>query len=136
MDHKNVCMRSFFSKRGIFVKKWFQATVFRYFISYFLIFCISVVGMFLLFRAHLVKTLTEQYTAQIQTELSSAASHLTDEINTLFTINTQVIGNADVMMAKYVELPGHTYQLQSELKKYVIGKPLIRSVGYIDKKAR
>ena len=116
------------------MKKWFRSTVFRYFLSYFVIFCISVVGMFVLFRSQLIDTLTKQYETQIVTELAAGVSRLKDEINTLITINDQIVDNADIMLAKYSDQPSRAHQLQSELKKYAIGKPIIRAIGYIDKK--
>ncbi len=115
------------------VKKWFQATFFRYFLSYFIVFTLSVAGMFLLFRAHLVSTLTDQYEAQIENDLSSSVARLSEEINSLYAIHTQVTQNVDVMMAKYSSEPYRAPLIREELRKYVVGKQLIQAIGYLDR---
>ncbi len=120
-------------KLGISVKKWFQATFFRYFLSYFIVFCLSVGSMFFLFRSQLIDTLTKQYENQIAIDLNSAVTRLGEEINSLYAIHTQVTGNVDVMMAKYKNESYQAPLIRNELKKYVVGKHLIQSIGYIDK---
>ncbi|MBQ3169255.1 MAG: hypothetical protein IJB99_05795, partial [Clostridia bacterium] len=115
------------------MKKWFQATFFRYFLSYFIVFCLSVGSMFFLFRSHLIHTLTNQYERQIEIDLTNAVTRLVQEINSLYAIHTQVTGNVDVMMAKYKDEPYQAPLIRNELKKYVVGKQLIQSIGYIDK---
>ncbi len=120
-------------KLGTSVKKWFQATFFRYFLSYFIVFCLSVGSMFFLFRSHLIHTLTNQYERQIEIDLANTVTQLGEEINSLYAIHTQVTGNVDVMMAKYKDEPYQAPLIRNELKKYVVGKQLIQSIGYIDK---
>jgi len=120
-------------KLGTDVKKWFRATFFRYFLSYFIVFCLSVGSMFFLFRSHLIHILTNQYESQIAIDLANAVTRLGEEINSLYAIHTQVTGNVDVMMAKYKDESYQAPLIRNELKKYVVGKQLIQSVGYIDK---
>lgn len=115
------------------MKKWFSATVLRYFLSYFFVFCISVISLFFLFRGYLIATLTDQYESQIGTELNGRLEQLKTDIETLYTINTQIVGNVDVMLVKYNNNPAQSPAIRSELKKYVVGKTLIRAAGYIDK---
>lgn len=120
------------SIRG-FAHKLFASTLLRYFLSYFLLFSVLILGFFFIIRSHITTLYYEQLASRSQEHLSNLSAELTDEIISLNSVTLSMNSNINVIMARYKNNNYYQYLAYQELCNYNAGRPIIESIIYLNK---
>jgi len=117
-----------------FFRKLSNKTLLKYFLSYFLLFSLLILGFFFIIRNRFTTLYYEQLAGSAQEHLDSIMETFYDEIVSLTTVTSSLDSNIDIIMSRYVRNSYNRYLVYHELSSYNIAKPFIESVVYMDKK--
>ena len=119
--------------RKPYPRKTAGSTRLRYFLSYFIIFCFLITGFFYIVRSQLAKLYLEQLTVSSEEQLHNVRQTLAEEFNAMNTVNNYIKDNVSIIFTKYTTDQGRQYLAYKELRKYIAGRPYIKSVIYLNK---
>ncbi len=119
--------------RKPYPRKTAGSTRLRYFLSYFIIFCFLITGFFYIVRSQLAKLYLEQLTISSQEQLHNVRQTLAEEFDTMNIVNNSIKDNINIIFAKYTTDQGRQYLAYKEIRKYIAGRPYIKSVIYLNK---
>ena len=98
-----------------------NGTFLKYFLSYLLIFVVSVVSLAAVYRSKLINTLTNQFEQNVLQQLNSTVESIDDDIKEIHTLNDAIVGNVNIVLAKYTDSPARSNNVRTELQKYIVG---------------
>lgn len=108
-------------------------TLLHYFLSYFLIFSILILGFFFIMRSQLTNEYYKQLIAQSEEQLDHVTRQLKDDINSLEPIYASMRNNVDITLYRYKSDASYQYTAYTEIQKYTIGKYFIDSIVFLSK---
>lgn len=115
------------------MRRHLNSTFIRYFLSYLLVFIISVISLLTVYRQELIDVLTHQFESNVLSQLNTAVEGLDESIKELYTLNDAIVNNVDVVLSKYIDSPSQSNNVRMELKKYTVGNSYILASVYINK---
>lgn len=121
------------SVRG-FSRKLFDKTLLKYFLSYFSLFGLLILGFFFIIRSHLTTLYYEQLAERAQEHLNSTMETFSDEMVSLTAVTNSLENNINVILSRYNDTSYNPYLAYQELLKYTTGRHFIASIVYLDKK--
>ncbi len=107
-----------------------RSTLLKYFLSYFIVFCLLFLGTFFIIRGQITERYFQQLCIQSQGQLDSYAQQLNDDIVYLSQIHTSVSHNIDIISARYPAIEYNSRSVLQELQKYDSASELIDSIIY------
>lgn len=116
-------------------KNFFEHTYTKYFLSYFLISTILIIGFFLIVRNQLTERYFEQLCNETQQKVDNLANQLDEDILYLAQIDSSINENIDIILSKYFTTAWSHHQTHSELQKYASSSKLIHSIVYVSKES-
>lgn len=115
------------------VQKLSTNTLLRYFLSYFLLFGVLILGFAFIIRSQFTSLYYEQLASRSQEHLNNIAEGLTDEIISLNSVTLSMESNMNVILSRYVNNDYYEYLAYRELCNYNAGRPFIDSIVYLNK---
>lgn len=115
------------------MRRHLNGTFIRYFLSYLLIFIISVFSLVSVYRKELIDVLTHQFESNVLEQMNAVVDNLDEDIKEMYTINDAIVSNVDVVLSKYNDSPSQSNNVRMELKKYIVGNSYIIASVYINK---
>lgn len=108
-----------------------QTTLYKYFLSYFLILTILSVGYFAAFRFQLKKVYTEELHAQADIQLDNIRADLNDGFSTINQIQYLLKQDIDLIFSRYMNEGWYLYQASRRFNEYSISNNFIENICYI-----
>lgn len=105
----------------------------KYFISYFIVFSVLIIGFFFIIKFDLSKRYLNQLSEQSLSQLHTLTTELTDDLLFLEQINNSLRSNIDLINARYNNSGWQDYQAWKELQKYASANQLVDSICYTNK---
>lgn len=116
-------------------KKLLGYTYIKYFLSYFLISSILILGFFLIVRNQLTERYFDQLCDETQQKIDNFAEQLDEDILYLSQIDSSINENIDIILSRYFTTTWMQHQTHSELQKYASSSKLIHSIVYVSKQS-
>ena len=114
-----------------FRKNFSWKTWLRYFLSYFLIFTILILGFFFIIRNQLTKRYFTQLCEQSENQLENLAGQLNDDFLFLTQIDSSLTSNIQLILSRYTPGNWQDYRTYQELQKYISSNKLIDAICYM-----
>ena len=119
-----------------FLKKLFQYTIVKYLLSYFLVFTAMIFGFFLILRNQIMDQYFYQLRENTQVQLKTMAEQLSDDILYLYQLDSLLIAETNLILFRYDQKPGNTYQAMNVLKTYDDASTLVDSITYMPRNSK
>lgn len=116
-----------------FQKNFSWKTWLRYFLSYFLIFTILILGFFFIIRNQLTKRYFTQLCEQSENQLENLAGQMRDDFVFLSQIDHSLATNIQLILSRYSPESWQNYEAYRELGKYISSNKLIDAICYMPK---
>lgn len=107
------------------------ATLYKYFLSYFLILSILSVGYFCAFRVQLKNVYTDELHAQADEQLNNIRTDLNSAIGTINQIQFLLKQDIDLTLSRYANENWYLYQASRRFDEYTVANSFIESICYI-----
>ena len=114
-----------------FNQKFKTTTLYKYFLSYFLILTILSVGYFATFRTQLKDVYTQELNTQAERQLTNICEDLNDAFYTINQIHYLLQYDIDLIISRYMNESWYLYQAAQRFDEYVIANNFIENIGYI-----
>lgn len=111
-----------------------NSTLIRYFLSYFLIVCLLLLGSFFIIQKQIEGIFLDDLTQQTQTKLDNMGRQFRSKISSINQIHQSLIGNIDLIEFRFSNDNWKQYQAEKKLKEYTIANSFVDSIIYLDKK--
>ena len=108
-------------------------TFIKFFLSYLLIFIVSIVSIGVVYRSELIDTLTDQFEHNVLQQINTTVSIIDEDIKEIHTLNEAVVGNVNIVLSKYTDSPARSNNVRTELQKYIVGNHYVLAAVYIDR---
>lgn len=105
----------------------------RYFLSYFILLTILLLGFFFIIRNQLTRRYLEQLSREAQARLDNFAGQLNDELMFLSQTDASLETNIQLIMSRHNIEGWQNYETYRELKKYASSNRLIDAICYLPK---
>lgn len=115
--------------KSLFQKFW-NYTIIKYFLSYFLIFTVLLTGFFLIVRYQFIDRYFEQLSEQAMSQIDNYSEQLDNDLLSLATVDESLRNNLTIIMNKYTNQDYHDYLTYLELKQYDEASSMIKSIAY------
>lgn len=115
------------------VQKLSANTLLRYFLSYFLLFGVLILGFAFIIRSQFTSLYYEQLASRSQDHLNNIAEELTEEIISLNSVTLSMESNMNVILSRYMNNDYYEYLAYRELCNYNADRPFIDSIVYLNK---
>ena len=106
-------------------------TLYKYFISYFLLFTILTLGYTAAFRVQLKKVYTKELHNQAEKQLTDIDNDLYSSISTIEKIQYLLAQDIPLAMSRYLKEDWYLYQASQTLTKYTTANEIISGICYI-----
>ena len=116
-----------------FQKNFSWKTWLRYFLSYFLIFTILILGFFFIIRNQLTRRYFTQLCEQSENQLENLAGQMSDDFVFLSQIDHSMATNIQLILSRYSPESWQNYEAYRELGKYISSNKLIDAICYMPK---
>ena len=113
-----------------FVKKFWNYTIIKYFLSYLLIFTVLIFGFFFILRYQFTDKYLEQLSKQATMQIDNYSDQLDTDFVYLASVDESLRDNLNIIMSKYSNQGYYDYLTYTELKQYDSAAPLIKSIVY------
>lgn len=111
-----------------------NSTLIRYFLSYFLIVCLLLLGSFFIIQKQIEGIFLDDLTQQTQTKLDNMGRQFCSKISSINQIHQSLIGNIDLIEFRFSNDNWKQYQAEKKLKEYTVANSFVDSIIYLDKK--
>lgn len=111
-----------------------NSTLIRYFLSYFLIVCLLLLGSFFIIQKQITGIFLDDLTQQTQTKLDNLGRQFREKISSINQIHQSLIGNIDLIQFRFSNDNWKQYQAEKKLKEYTVANPFVDSIVYLDKR--
>lgn len=111
-----------------------NSTLIRYFLSYFLIVCLLLLGSFFIIQKQIEGIFLDDLTQQTQTKLDNMGRQFRSKISSINQIHQSLIGNIDLIEFRFSNDNWKQYQAEKKLKEYTVANSFVDSIIYLDKK--
>lgn len=106
-------------------------TLYKYFISYFLLLTILTLGYTAAFRVQLKKVYTKELHNQAEKQLTDIDNDLYSSISTIEKIQYLLAQDIPLAMSRYLKEGWYLYQASQTLTKYTTANEIISGICYI-----
>ena len=106
-------------------------TLYKYFISYFLLLTILTLGYTVAFRVQLKNIYTKELHTQAEKQLADIGSDLASSISTVEKIQYLLAQDPSLTMSRYLKEDWYLYQAFQTLTKYTTANEIISGICYI-----
>ncbi|HJA91590.1 MAG TPA: AraC family transcriptional regulator [Candidatus Eisenbergiella merdipullorum] len=105
-------------------------TYLKYFMSYFIIFSVLILGFFFIIRYNLSRRYLNQLSEQSMSQLENLTVELTDDLIFLEHINSSLQSNVKLIRYRYNASGWQTYETHQELQKYISANKMISDICF------
>lgn len=116
-----------------FFRKLSAKTLLKYFLSYFLLLSLLILGFFFIIRSQFTTLYYEQLAGSAQEHLDNIMETFSDEIASLTTVTSSLDSNINIILSRYKNNSYNQYLTYQELLNYSNGRSFIKSIVYLDK---
>lgn len=108
-------------------------TFIQYFLSYFILFSVLLLGSYIILRNQVSGFYFEKLENQASTGLNKVSEELENDLTSINHIQNAINSNAELILFHHDNTPWNQYQAFQELEKYALGNRFIDSIVYLDK---
>lgn len=112
-------------------RHYISTTLFKYFLSYFLILSLLTLGYSGAFHSELKKIYTKELYSNSEQQLQRTYSELLNSFSTIENIQYLLVNDIDVIMSQYKSEHWYLHQAYYTLCKYVTSNDMLDGIGYI-----
>lgn len=106
----------------------------KYFLSYFIILAVSLIGLFLIVSLQLKNVYSENLTEKRLLHITSLGDQINNELKNLDQIESAILKDAELQSASYPSKGWYQYVVANNIEKYSVGNDFVDSIFFIDKK--
>lgn len=122
-----------FSFQKLFSRRTRRNTFVQYFLSYFILFSVLLLGFYFILRNQVSDFYFEKLQNQASTGLQKVSQELDNDLASINHIQNAISSNVELILFHHENTPWNQYQAFQELEKYALGNRFIDSIVYLDK---
>lgn len=117
----------------LFFSRTRRSTFIQYFLSYFVLFSVLLLGFYFILRNQVSEFYFEKLENEASAGLEQVAEVLNDDLASINHIQNAIGSNVELILFHHDNTPWNQYLAFQELDKYALGNRFIDSVVYLDK---
>lgn len=110
-----------------------RSTFIQYFLSYFILFSVLLLGFYFILRNQVSEFYFEKLENEASAELEKVAEELDNDLASINHIQNAISSNVELILFHHDNTPWNQYLAFQELDKYALGNRFIDSIVYLDK---
>lgn len=108
-------------------------TFIQYFLSYFILFSVLLLGFYFILRNQVSDFYFEKLENQASSGLNKVSEELENDLASINHIQNAINSNVELILFHHDNTPWNQYRAFQELEKYALGNRFIDSIVYLDK---
>lgn len=117
----------------LFLYRTRRNTFIQYFLSYFILFSVLLLGFYFILRNQVSEFYFEKLENEASAELENVAEELDNDLASINHIQNAISSNVELILFHHDNTPWNQYLAFQELEKYALGNRFIDSIVYLDK---
>lgn len=117
----------------LFLHRTRRNTFIQYFLSYFVLFSVLLLGFYFILRNQVSDFYFEKLENQAIAGLETVSRELGDDLASINHIQNAITKNTELILFHHDNTPVNQYEAFQELAKYALGNRFIDSIVYLDK---
>lgn len=123
----------YISFQKLFSSRTRRNTFVQYFLSYFILFSVLLLGFYFILRNQVSDFYFEKLQNQASIGLQKVSEELDNDLASINHIQNAIGSNVELILFHHENTPWNQYQAFQELEKYALGNRFIDSIVYLDK---
>ena len=123
----------YFGFQKLFSHRTRRNTFIQYFLSYFILFSVLLLGFYFILRNQVSEFYFEKLENQASAALEKVSEELDSDLASINHIQSAIDSNVELILFHHDNTSWNQYQAFQELSKYALGNRFIDSIVYLDR---